>query len=100
MFSNVRPMAAATLPPAESGSWHFEQTARPPASMSLVTRAVAWLAWQAAQDAMSLVTNSGACALFWNISDESAWHLPQVRASLAGATVDCGSPTARVLWWL
>ena len=78
-------MAAATLPPAESGSWHFEHTARPPASMSLVTRVVSWLAWQDAQDRMSLVTNSGACALFWNISDESAWHLPHVRASRSGS---------------
>jgi hypothetical protein len=72
MFSIVRPRAAATRPPLESGSWHLEHTACPPASMSYVTRAVAWLEWQVTQDGISLVTNTGACALFWNSSDESA----------------------------
>jgi len=71
-FSNARPRAAAVLPPLESGSWHFAHTARPPASMSPLTRRIAWLAWQVAQDAISLVTKTGACALFWNKAAVSA----------------------------
>jgi hypothetical protein len=65
--------------------------------MSSVARETAWLEWQVAHDGISPVTNTAACALFWNWADESAWHFPHVRASLAGATLDCGSLAARVL---